>query len=128
LRTLNVPEHALRDLWHLEKKLRELLHVDTGSSPTWFLDACGQTTQPRRRLLLTNSGIGVELPSRMLQLGLQFEFKLTELFKGNAMGEDALRVFYNYLKSLKSLQQGIVAELPQVRAAAASGRSWVKRT
>jgi len=52
LRVLNVSEELLRDIWKLEKKLLRLLHLDTTGSKTWFLDACGQTTQPRRRLLL----------------------------------------------------------------------------
>ena len=54
MRMLNVSEESLRDLWHLEKKLLQLLHVDSTGSPTWFLDACGRTNHPRRRLLLTN--------------------------------------------------------------------------
>ena len=29
LRVLNVSESSLRDLWHLEKKLLQLLHVDS---------------------------------------------------------------------------------------------------
>ena len=64
LRILNVSEGSLRELWNLEKKLLQLLHVDSTGSPTWFLDACGRTTHLRRRLLLTNHDMGVALPSR----------------------------------------------------------------
>ena len=53
LRTFGVSENALLKLWHLETKLLTLLHVDSTGSPTWFLDACGQKTHRRRRLLLT---------------------------------------------------------------------------
>jgi hypothetical protein len=35
LRTLNIAEETLRDLWHLEKILLQLLHVDSTGSPTW---------------------------------------------------------------------------------------------
>ena len=35
LRTLNISEERLRDLWHLEKKLLQLLYVDSAGSPTW---------------------------------------------------------------------------------------------
>jgi hypothetical protein len=51
LRTFNIPEETLRDLWHLEKKLLQLLHVDSAGSRTWFLDSCGAITHRERRLL-----------------------------------------------------------------------------
>ncbi|MEI6503303.1 MAG: hypothetical protein WCP21_20005, partial [Armatimonadota bacterium] len=69
LRMLNVSEENLLKLWHLEKKLLTLLHVDSIGSPTWFLDACGPTTHPRYRLLLTNFNMGFDLLSRAVQLG-----------------------------------------------------------
>ena len=72
LRTLNISEERLRDLWHLEKNLLQLLHVDSAGSPTWFLDACGLTSHPRRRLLLSNFDLGFALPARAVQLGLNF--------------------------------------------------------
>jgi len=118
LRMLNVSEESLRDLWHLEKKLLQLLHVDSTGSPTWFLDACGRTTHPRRRLLLTNHDMGVALPSRTLQLGLNFATDLPELFGGKEMGEDALRVLGDYLKLHTRIQADVNAEVPLVRAAA----------
>lgn len=117
LRTLNVSEEALIDLWHLEKKLLQLLHVDSTGSKTWFLDACGATTHPQRRLLLTNYDLGVEVPAKTLQLGLNFAAALPELFAGKAMGEDALRVLNEYLKLYARIRATIEAELPQVRAA-----------
>ena len=98
LRTLNVSEEALRDLWRLEKKLLHLLHLDSTGSPTWFLDACGQTHHPRRRLLLTNHDLGVEIHTRMLQPGLNFTAGAPELFVGQEMGEDAMRVLGECLK------------------------------
>ena len=54
LRALSISEPTLRDLWHIEKKLLQILHADSAGSPTWFLDACGATTHPGRRLLLTS--------------------------------------------------------------------------
>ena len=53
-RTFDIPEEILRDLWHLEKKLLHLLHVDSTGSRTWFLDFCGVAQHSERRLLLTN--------------------------------------------------------------------------
>ena len=79
LRLFNISEESLRDLWRLEKKLLQLLHVDSTGSPTWFLDSCGPTTHRRRRLLLTNHDMGVALPSGTFQLGLNFATDLPEL-------------------------------------------------
>ena len=117
LRTLNVAEDALLDLWQLEKKLLQLLHVDSTGSKTWFLDACGATTHPKRRLLLTNYDLGVEVPTKALQLGLNFAAALPELFAGKAMGEDALRVLNEYLKLYTRTRTDLATELPLVRGA-----------
>ena len=123
LRTLNVPEEALRDLWRLEKKLLQLLHLDSTGSPTWFLDSCGQSTQMKRRLLLTNHDLGVEIHTRMLQPGLNFTAGLPELFAGAEMGEDALRVLGEYLKLHERIRMEANTELPSLRATLA----WAKR-
>ena len=72
LRTFNIPEETLRDLWHLEKKLLQLLHVDSTGSHTWFLDSCGAITHRERRLLLTNHDLGVPLTGSEVQIGLNF--------------------------------------------------------
>lgn len=117
LRMLNVSGESLRDLWHIERKLLQLLHVDSSGSSTWFLDACGQTTHPSRRLLLTNHDMGVALPSRTLQLSLNFAADLPELFVGKEMGEDALRVLGDYLKLQTRIQTDVTAEVPLLRAA-----------
>jgi len=117
LRSLAISEETLRDMWHLEKKLLQLLHVDSTGSPTWFLDACSAKTHPQRRLLLSNYDLGVEVPSQTLQLGLNFADKLPEFFAGKEMGEDALRVLNDYLKLKARICVDIEAELPVVQAA-----------
>jgi hypothetical protein len=73
LRTLNVSDSALLDLWDLEKKLLQLLHADSTGSATWFLDECGRTTHPNCRLLLTNYDIGMSLDAQGVQPGLNFD-------------------------------------------------------
>ena len=95
---LNISEEVLLKLWHLEKKLLTLLHVDSTGTPTWFLDAWGTTSHSRRRLLLTNYDMGIELKFQAVQLGLNFSEAALELFAGKEMGEDALRVLGQYLK------------------------------
>lgn len=81
-RTLNISEESLRDLRHLEKKLMQLLHVDSSGSLTWFLDSCGQTSGRDHRLHLSNYYLGVPVPSNELQLGLNFAATAPELFAG----------------------------------------------
>jgi hypothetical protein len=127
-RTFGVSEDALLRLWHLETKLLTLLHVDSTGSPTWFLDACGQKTHRKRRLLLTNHDLGVAIPARMLQLGLNFGDALPELFAGKEMGEDALRVLEGYLTALATLRREVGHELPHVRAALSFARQIVPQT
>lgn len=117
LRALALSEETLRELWQVEKKLLRLLHVDSNGSTTWFLDSCGQSSHPERRLLLTQYDLGVAVPSRSLQLGLNFADTLPELFAGRDMGEDALRVLNDYLKLHTRLLDTLQAEVPQLRAA-----------
>ena len=117
LRTLGISEETLRELWHIEKKLLQLLHVDSIGTPTWFLDACGQTSHSKRRLLLTNHDLGMEIPSGALQLGLNFSETLPELFAGREMGENALRVLNTYLQLYGRIRADVKTELPLVRAA-----------
>ena len=74
-------------------------------------------THPKRRLLLTNFDLGVEVPAGTLQLGLNFADQLPELFTGREMGEDALRVLNEYLKLHGRIRFDVKAELPLVRAA-----------
>ena len=58
----------------------QLLHVDSTGSRTWFLDSCGVTTHPERRLLLTNHDLGVPLTGGEVQTGLNFADSCPELF------------------------------------------------
>lgn len=121
LRTFDIPEDTLRDLWQLEKKLLQLLHVDSTGSPTWFLDACGAITRRDRRLLLTNHDVGVALTGGAVQAGLNFAETPAELFAGTEMGEDAIRVLREILKLRTRILTELTTELPHVRAAA----QWV---
>jgi hypothetical protein len=121
LRTLNVAEENLCKLWHLEKKLLTLIHLDSIGSPTWFLDACGPRTKPRQRLLLTNFNMGFEFHSHAVQLGLNFSHAAPELFAGTDMGEDELRVLAQYLKLFSRIQSTISSEIHLLRDASRWG-------
>lgn len=123
LRTLSITEETLRDLWHIEKKLLVLLHADSTGSPTLFLDSCGVTTSPKRRLLLTNYELGAEVHGKVVQLGLNFGDTTPELFAGQEMGEDALRVLNDYRKLYARISADVKAEMPLVRASVI----WAKK-
>jgi hypothetical protein len=118
LRTFGISEERLLKLWHLEKKLLELLKADTTGSPTWFLDSCGLTSHRNRRLLLTNYDTGVLLPAGALQLGLDFATRPAQLFTGPEMGEDAIRVLEQILTLTHKIRADIATELPHLRSAA----------
>jgi hypothetical protein len=115
LRTLGIAEDRLLRLWHLEKKVLQLLHVDSTGSTTWFLDSCGAITRRDHRLLLSNYDIGVPLPAKEVQLGLNFAEKLPELFAGKDMGEDALRVLRDIIPLHADILADVAAELPHLR-------------
>ena len=123
LRALAIAEERLLRLWHLEKKLLQLVHVDSAGSKTWFLDSCGAFTRRDRRLLLTNYDIGIAVPAHAIQLGLNFAEKTRELFAGKEMGEDALRVLNEIIPRQADILADVAAELPHLRQAA----KWAAR-
>lgn len=77
----------------------------------------------KRRLLLTNHDLGVEIHTRMLQPDLNFAVSAPELFAGPEMGEDALRVLGEYLK----LHERIAAEVQAGRPRLRDALEWSKR-
>ena len=115
LRSLGIAEERLLRLWEFEKKLLHLLHVDSAGSKTWFLDSCGAVSHRHRRLLLTNFDIGIAVPSKEIQLGLNFAEKAPELFGGAEMGEDALRVLNEYITLHTRIRADVATELPHLR-------------
>ncbi|MCX6997173.1 MAG: hypothetical protein NTV49_08815 [Kiritimatiellaeota bacterium] len=117
LRTLGIAEDTLLRIWKIERALLRLLHADSTGSPTWFLDACGATTHRKRRLLLSNYDLGVDVPAHAVQLGLDFAEQRKELFAGKEMGEDALRLLNTYQDFYGRIRTGLQGELPRVLAA-----------
>ncbi len=58
-----------------------------------------------------------------LQLGLNFADITPELFAGQEVGEDALRVMRDYRKLYARITADVKAEVPQVRASI----TWAKQ-
>ena len=123
LRVLGVSMEKLEVLWSVEKRLLVMLHADNLDSPTWYLDACGQKSTPEQRLLLSNYDLGVPLPSRYIQLELDFRQCLADLFTPGEMGEDVLRELGTYLTRLEAMKESVRLEIQTVRAAI----RWARR-
>ena len=108
LRNLGVSEEKLGDLWDLERKLIEILHLDLGGGELSLIEGCSAEADPDRRLLISNADLGVPLMARDLQAGLDFSAgRPQELFDGGEMGEDALRLLGEYRNLLQEVR-GIV--------------------
>jgi len=122
LRVLGVSEEALREFWAIERKLIEVLHLDTQSSPTWMVDACAYPSDPDRRLLLSNIDLGFPLPATDLQIGLNFAAASPELFAGRDMGEDALRLISDYRTRLTGIFLSVASESRILRDALKWGK------
>ena len=112
---MNVAEESMREIWTMEKKLLRLLYADTAGSSTWFLDACGHTTHPRRHLLLSHFDMGVELDAKSLQAGLNFAVSPAELFAGQEMGEDALRLLSEIWALTQQFKADVCRECPWLK-------------
>lgn len=127
LRRLGVGEERLARLFQLEKDLMRLLRADVAGSEIWFLDFVMQVGGGARRLLLTNFDVGCDLEARALQPGLDLAGRHEELFEGEAMGEDALRVLKKYLAERATVLSTIEAEMPLLRGAVLWGRKVLGR-
>ena len=125
LRVLGVSEESLREFWGVERKLIEVLHLDSQSSPTWMVDACSVAGDSDRRLLLSNIDLGFLLPATDLQIGLNFATSTPELFVGKEMGEDALKVLQDYRTRLTAIRASVGSELAVLRGAIKWGRGLV---
>ena len=108
LRNLGISEEKLVNLWNLERKLIDILHLDLGDGNLSHIQGCSAEADPDRRLLLSNADLGVPLMARDLQTGLDFQALPKELFEGRSMGEDALRILREYRVLLQEIR-GIVA-------------------
>jgi hypothetical protein len=125
LRLLGVSEESLREFWAVERKLIEVLHLDSQSSPTWMVDACDYPSDPDRRLLLSNIDLGFPLPATDLQIGLNFAASSPELFAGKEMGEDSLRLISDYRTRLAVIRLSVGSELSVLKGAIKWGRELV---
>ena len=112
LRNLGVSEEKLGDLFDLERKLIEILHLDLGGGELSMIEGCSAEVDPEHRLLLSNADLGVPLMARDLQAGLDFSAgRPKELFKGKEMGEDCLRLLGEYRILLQKVREIVGREV-----------------
>jgi hypothetical protein len=120
LRNLGVSEEKLGELWDLERKLIDILHLDLGGGELSLIEGCSVEADPDRRLLLSNADLGVPIMALDLQAGLDFQALPKELFEGREMGEDALRL----LKEYRELLQGVRELVGKERVVLKEGLKW----
>lgn len=119
LRAFSVAVEDICDLFGKEKKILELLHVDSiANSPTWYLDACdNEQPHTERHLLLTGYDLGFPLGSDVIQSNLDFGRRDDELFTRHEMGEDIRRMLRLYLKLLMRVRERVTQEKPVLERA-----------
>ena len=120
LRALNVPQEKIIDLFEVEKKILEMLHIDSiSNSKTWYLDACVPHENGDKHLLLTGYDLGFPIDEGHIQHHLDFSERNPELFKGSEMGEDVRLVLEKYTGQLEDIKKKVHQEEPVLRNALA---------
>ncbi len=119
LRVFGVPLDDIAALFAIEKKLMQLLKIDTStSSPLWYLAACEVEDASPTRLLLTNFEAGAWIrEDGAVQYSLDFGTRMPELFKSAEMGEDIMNVFALYREQVAAVTRRLRAERNVVRDA-----------
>lgn len=125
LRTANIQLDDLRDLFLREKRIQEMLHVDTlTDSRLWYLASCDLGGWSESRLFLTGYDFGQPIASGVVQSHLNFDVHTKgELFSGKAMGEDVRDFCLLYWRSLEKLKSRILHEKQSLRAS----MNWLER-
>jgi len=124
LSACDVPQKNLTLLLSRERKLLELLKVDSlYSSPLWFEDLCEDKFGPRR-LLLCGYDLGHVLNPSAVQTGLDFTARSKELFGCKEMGDNALRALQNCIET----QNAVLTRLHQTVPVLTKALKWARRT
>ena len=119
----SVPIKDIKTLLKRERRLLELLRVDSQQeTPDWFESLCTMKSGARR-LLLTGYDIGYALSGEVVQPGLDFSSRGKELFGESEMGSSALVGLKLYVKILEEVRKKVACELPVVD----QSLRWAKR-
>jgi len=117
----SVPDKEIKSLLTKEKKLLELLKVDSlHDGDLWFESLCTMKHGPTR-LLLSGHDLGHPVECKTVQTGLDFSEREKELFQSSEMGASALRELQRYSEVLNKAKERVELELPSVESAAKWG-------
>ncbi len=118
----SVPDKDIKLLLSKEKKLLELLKVDSlHDGELWFESMYAMKSGPTR-LLLSGHDPGHPVDRKVIQTGLDLSEREKELFQSSEMGASALRELQRYSDVLKKIMGRIQQELPII----ASALTWIK--
>jgi hypothetical protein len=122
LSILSVSVGDIKALLKRERRLLELLKVDSlQSSPVWFESLCTMRSG-RTRLFLTGYNIEHAVFGDTVQTGLDFKERAIELFEDREMGADALLGLSKYAEVVVRVQRRVTDECALVQEAAKWGR------
>lgn len=117
-----VPRREIETLLDRERKLLELLRVDSvHDSSEWFENLCAMA-HGSTRLLLSGYELGHPICADAVQTGLDFSEREKELFGHREMGADVLRALRQYAETYDSVRMRLRDELAVLR----SSLSWVR--
>ena len=112
-----VPAKDIEQLLARERKLLELMRVDSlHPGADWFEALCVMRSGATR-LLLSGYDIGTDVTAKIIQPGLDFIERDQELFKSHEMGSDVLCALDYYLQSYKRITERLRGEMPVIESA-----------
>lgn len=113
----SVPDKDIKSLLSREKKLLELLKIDSlYDGELWFESMCAMKPGPTR-LLLSGHDLGHPVDCKTIQTGLDFSEREKELFQSSEMGASALRELQRYSETFNTVKARIKQELSTVEYA-----------
>lgn len=113
----SVPDKEIKSLLSKEKKLLELLKVDSlHDGELWFENMCIMKTGPSR-LLLSGHDLGHPVDCQSIQTGLDFSEREKELFQSSEMGASALRELQRYSGILSAVKVRVKQEMLTMESA-----------
>ena len=119
----SVPVKEIKALLKIERRLLELLKVDSlHESHDWFESLCTMKTGTSR-LLLSGYDIGSPISGSTVQAGLDFRKRDKELFSDHEMGSSALRGLKKYAEIVNPIRHRLKEELPLLKEAL----KWCRR-
>ncbi len=121
LRAFSVPIADIKELLIKERKILEMLNLDSMStSPIWFMSRGNPHVQSSNHLLLTGQDLGFDIAGGDVQCNLDYSPNEGELFDRREMGENIHHALQLYLEVLARVDKRVRSE----RAVLKNALSW----